>query len=576
MFSRNIQVVENISAPGLVGGGAFGYNFSSSGSFSVFRSVFMANALEDLIQKALSVDVLSQEQIAGIQSEIGSRSTDVDLFLNTALRRGWLTNYQVDRLKSPDTFGFLFGNYKALYMIGAGTFARVFRAEHRQTGQVAAVKVLRARFSDNKTFIEHFMTEAKLVSELKHPNIVPVYEAASKGFLHFMAMEFVEGQTLREFLRIRKKVDAKTVLQIAVDVCSGLEYAMRKKIPHRDLKLSNIMLSSTGQAKIVDFGLASIVQSGAGADIPFLKNQQSIDYIALEKAASTKRMDERSDLYFLGCIIYHLLCGESPFLETKDRTKRMDRSRFFGVKPILHVDSSIPHSVAFLVNKAMTVNADQRYQTPGEMLIDLRGTLQRLEAGRADETAATLRFDGLQALQRDKAERARQIETPTVMIVDSNPKMRQGLVNLMVKSGYKTLAVADPDQALAKLLDDDWAAQCVVFNGQSLGMRAVRGFNDFAQKRNIKEIPTLLILDQGQSDWAKDVKEQPHRPVLTMPVTVRQLRETVVGLLKTEETPPDETPPETPNALSALEAELEAEAESDDNITEPDITEPDA
>ena len=492
----------------------------------------MASALDDLIQKALNVGVLTQEQVSDILSAIGSQSTNVELFLTTALRRGTLTNYQIDRLKSSETTGFLFGDYKPLYMVGAGTFARVFRAEHRYTGQVAAVKVLRARFSDNQTFINHFMTEAKIVSELKHSNIVPVFEAASKGFLHYMAMEFVEGQTLREFLKIRKKVDARTVMQIAVDVCSGLEYAMRKKVPHRDLKLSNVLLSSTGEAKIVDFGLASIIQSGAGADIPFLKNQQSIDYIALEKAANTKRMDDRSDLYFLGCMIYQLLSGESPFVETKDRTKRMDRNRFFNVKPVLHVESSIPHSAAFLVNKAMTVNADQRYQTASEMLIDLRGVLQRLGTGRADETAATLRFDGVQSLRIDRAKRAAQIKTPTVMVVDSNPKMRQGLVNLMVKAGYKTLAVDDPETAIATLVDDDLAAQCVVFNGQSLGMRALRGFNDFSQKRSLKDIPALLILDQGQTDWAKEVKKQPHRPILVMPVTVRQLRDTVVELLK--------------------------------------------
>ena len=529
------------SLPGLVEKERVGYNFRSFRfvlRFCTFPS--MATPLDALIDKALSVGVLSQEQIHDIRSEVGSRSLNIDLFLTTALRRGLLTNYQIDRLKSPDTFGFLFGDYKALYMVGAGTFARVFRAEHRSTGQVAAVKVLRARFSDNQTFINHFMTEAKIVSDLKHPNVVPVFEAASRGFLHYMAMEFIEGQTLREFLRIRKKVDARTVLHVAVDVCSGLEYAMRKNVPHRDLKLSNILLSSTGEAKIVDFGLASIIQSGVGADIPFLKNQQSIDYIALEKAAGTKRMDDRSDLYFLGCVIYQLLSGESPFPETKDRTKRMDRNRFFNVKPILHVESSVPHSVAFLVNKAITVNADQRYQTASEMLIDLRGVLQRLEAGRADETAATLRFDGVQALQADRAERAKRIGTPVVMIVDSNPKMQKGLVNLMVKCGYKTKAVTDPTQAIELLVIDDLAAQCVVFNGQSLGMRAVRGFNDFTQKRGLKDVPAVLILDRGQADWAKDVKQLPHRPVLVMPVTVRQLRDTIIELLKPEPVKPEE------------------------------------
>ncbi len=504
----------------------------------------MSTPLDEMIQRTLSVGVLTQEQVNDILITVGTQSIDVDLFLNTALRRGLLTNYQVERLHSGESFGFLFGDYKALYMVGAGTFARVFRAEHRYTNQVAAIKVLRARFSDNQAFINHFMNEAKIVSELKHPNIVPVFSSASKGYLHWMAMEFVEGQTLREFLKIRKKVEPRTVLQIAVDICSGLEYAIRKKVPHRDLKLSNVLLASTGQAKIADFGLASIAQSGAGSDIPFLKNQQSVDYIALEKAAGGNKMDDRSDLFFLGCMIYQLLSGQSPFEETKDRSKRLDRNRFFNVKPLSQVASGVPHSISFLVNKAMTVNPDQRYQSASEMLIELRGALQRLEAGRADETAATLRFDGLQALQEDKKDRARKIETPTVMVVDSNPKMQKGLINLMVKSNYQAIGADGPDQAAEAIAEDDLAAQCVVFNGQSLGMRAVRGFNDFAQRRSTKEIPALLILDQGQSDWAAEIKSLPHRKILVMPVTVRQLRDAVVELLKpfqTDDTPQDGT-----------------------------------
>lgn len=488
---------------------------------------------DDLVQKSLNIGILTQEQVNDIWTEHGSKSVSGEQFLQTALRRGFLTNYQVDRLRNGDSQGFFFGNYKALYMVGAGTFARVFRAVHRVTETVAAVKVLRARFSDNEAFINHFLNEAKLVSSLKHPNIVPVYGAESKGYLHFMAMEFVEGQTLREFLKIRKTVESKTVVQIGIDICSALEYALKtQKLPHRDLKLSNVMLSSTGQAKLVDFGLASIVQSGAGADIPFLRNQQSVDYIALEKAAGAPKMDNRSDLYFLGCILYQLLSGQSPFEETKDRTKRMDRNRFFNVKPLHQVSSGVPGSVSFLVNKALIVNADQRYQTASEMLIDLKGALKRIESGTADETAASLRFDGLMAMQNDREERLQQIEKATIMIVDSNPKMQKGLENLMLKLGYKVVCVAEPDDIMKKFQEDDLVAQCIVFNAQSLGMRAVRGFNDFAQRRGLKDVAAILILDKSQGDWAENVTPQHHRVVLTMPVTVKQFREAMTWLLE--------------------------------------------
>ncbi|MDR1268789.1 MAG: serine/threonine protein kinase [Planctomycetaceae bacterium] len=490
-------------------------------------------SFDDIVQRTLSVGVLTQPQVNDIWAEIGVKSPTSEQFLQTALRHGFLTNYQIDRLVSGESFGFFFGPYKALYMVGAGTFARVFRAVHRETGEIVAVKVLRARFSDNTAFISHFMTEAEVVSALIHPNIVPVYGADSSGFLHYMAMEFVEGQTLREFLKIRKKVEARTVAQIGIDICSGLEYALRtKKLPHRDLKLSNVLLSSSGQAKIVDFGLASIAQEKIGAEIPFLRNQQSIDYIALEKASNAPKMDTRSDLYFLGCILYQLLSGQSPFIETKDRTKRMDRNRFFNVKPIQQIEQGIPGSFSFIANKALMVNADQRYQTPSEMLVDLRGVLKRLDSGNADETAASLRFDGIQALQNDRESRIQKIETATVMIIDSNLKIQKGLENLMLKLGYKTLCVCEPDEMTKLFSENDLAAQCIIFNAQSLGMRAVRAFNDFSQRRGLRDVAAILLLDSSQSDWADSVTPQHHRIVLTMPVTVKQFRDSMTWLLE--------------------------------------------
>jgi serine/threonine-protein kinase len=350
-----------------------------------------------------------------------------------------------------------------------------------------------------------------------------VYEAASQGHLHFMAMEFVEGQTLREFLKIRKKVDPKTTVQIGIDACSGLEYALRiKKLPHRDLKLSNIILSSTGQAKLVDFGLASIAQGKAAQDIPFLKNQQSIDYIALEKASGAPRMDERSDLYFLGCILYHLLSGTSPFLETKDRTKRMDRNRFFDIKPIQNVEPETPGSLSALINKALMPNCEQRYQRAGEMLNDLRNASRKLESeGEGASAVASLRL----GQKTNRYERIKNLETRTVLIVDSNPKTQENLKSLMEKFQLNTLCINSPEDVQKLFEKDDLVAQCILFNGQSLGMRAVRAFNDFSQYRSLRDVGVVLLLDAGQLDWADSVSLATNRVILTMPIKVRELRE---------------------------------------------------
>ena len=481
-----------------------------------------AYSFDGMVQRILTVGVMSQQQVNDLFAEVRIKNPTADHLLEAALRRGWITNYQIERLKSGEDRGFFFGPYKALYVTGAGTFARVFRCVHRETDEVVAIKVLRARFSENEAFINHFMHEAKLVAELKHPNIVPVYKAESLGHLHYMAMEFVEGQTLREFLKIRKKVEPKTVIQIGIDACSGLEHALRmKKMPHRDLKLSNIMLSATGQAKLVDFGLASITQGKVGQDIPFLRNQQSIDYIALEKASGAPRMDERSDLYFLGCILYHLLCGESPFIETKDRTKRMDRSRFFNIKPIQSAEPSTPSTVSALINKALMPSIEHRYQRAGEMLNDLRNAARRLESGESGAATTSLRI----GQQADRQERSKKLDTKTILIVDSNPQTQESLKNLMEKLGFKTLCINNPDDVRQVFAKDDLAAQCVLFNGQSLGIRAVRGFNDFSQYRGLRDVGAILILDAGQSDWANSATLSSNRVIVTMPIKVREIRE---------------------------------------------------
>ena len=487
-----------------------------------------AYSFDGMVQRILSVGILSQQQISELQAEIRIKNPTADHLLDASLRRGWITNYQIERLNSGEDRGFFFGPYKALYVAGAGTFARVFRCVHEQNDNVVAVKVLRARFSDNAAFINHFLQEAKLVSELKHPNIVPVYTAESQGHLHYMAMEFVEGQTLREFLKIRKKVEPKTAIQIGIDACSGLDYALRtKKLPHRDLKLSNVILSSSGQAKLVDFGLASIAQGKAGQDIPFLRNQQSIDYIALEKASGAPKMDDRSDLYFLGCILYHLLCGNSPFVETKDRTKRMDRGRFFDIRPIQSVEPEMPGVVSALINRALMPHAEQRYQRAGEMLSDLRNAARRLESGGdGAEAVASLRL----GQKTDRTERVKQLKQKTILIVDSNPQTQGSLKTLMEKLHYKTLCMSSPDDVQKMFVKDDLAAQCILFNGQSLGIRAVRAFNDFSQFRGLRDVGAILMLDAGQLDLANSVKSLPNRMVMTMPITVGEIREVLSNM----------------------------------------------
>ena len=186
-----------------------------------------------------------------------------------------------------DRNGFFYGDYKVLYLIGTGTFARVYRAAHRHTGDIRAVKVLRRRFADNPIESERFLREGQMGATLRHPNIVPIYEVLSAGGTPFLVMDFIEGRNLREFIKIRKKFEPAEATRIVADVAAGLAYAFERGICHRDLKMSNVLVSSRGQSKLVDFGLAA----AEGQEDDETANPRTIDYAGLERATGVRKDD---------------------------------------------------------------------------------------------------------------------------------------------------------------------------------------------------------------------------------------------------------------------------------------------
>ena len=153
----------------------------------------MADTLtaEKLSQRALDVNILTEDDLNGVWSEYGTRNVDLEPFKQSLVRRGLLSNYQLDRLVEGYKTGFFFGEYKVQYCVGAGTFARVFRAAHRKSGDLFAIKVLRSRYSRDPAQAEMFRREGELGAELKHPNIVGIHEVVSKGAVHFIVMDFV-------------------------------------------------------------------------------------------------------------------------------------------------------------------------------------------------------------------------------------------------------------------------------------------------------------------------------------------------------------------------------------------------
>lgn len=479
----------------------------------------------ELADTALDLGLISQREFQDVWAHFGTHNISPDELLQLMVRRGMLTNYQVERLLKGDRTGYFYGDYKVLYLVGSGTFARVFRAVHHETGQVVAVKVLRRRYSDVPKMANHFIREGELGKSLRHPNIVPIFEARSVGSDHFLVMEFVEGRNLKEFVKIRRRVDPLEATKLMIDVANGLRYAFERGITHRDLKMTNVLVSSRGQAKLVDFGLAA--DEGPEAS-DRRRNPRTVDYAALEQATGVEKGDPRSDIYFLGCIYYHMLIGRSPLPESRERIQRLSRRRFLEVLPIQDVDKSIPRCVSAVVNKCMRLDVDSRYQTPTEVLFDLGLAKRDLSGEGGAERQLAVRLEEQQSQAVADAEQTQS----TILVVEANVRMQDIFRNGLRRAGYRVLITTDPDRALARFREEQVApAACVIINAQEIGRPAVAAFNRFAEEPITKMIPVILLLDQNQRHLLADAQVDENHVVLSMPIKMKDLRTTIERLL---------------------------------------------
>ncbi|OHB81071.1 MAG: hypothetical protein A2W31_02850 [Planctomycetes bacterium RBG_16_64_10] len=483
---------------------------------------------EQLTQRVLDLNLLSDSQLRDLWADNGRRHLSGEQFQQLLLRRELLTNYQLERVLAGQRTGFFYGDYKVLYLVGTGTFARVFRAAHRRSDRLAAVKVLRRRWSDDAEQTDRFYREGKLCSQLKHPNIVPIYEVHSQGTTHFIVMEFVEGRNLRDFVKIRKSFEPTEATRLMLGVASGLDYAFQRGISHRDIKMSNVLVSSRGQAKLVDFGLAGADGQLSDEALAKLANPRTIDYAGLERATGVRKDDLRSDIFFVGCMYYHLLAGRPALVETRDRVQRLSKTRFQDIPPIGDIAPSVPLCAARVVNKAIEFNPARRYQTPAQMIADLKNAANRLKGM---TTSASHRADGKPARGEgvDQDGRAR-----TVMIVEADPKRQDLLRDQLKRRGYRVLVTADPQRAIRRFADDPLVADLILFSTGALGGSALDAFNHCGNSRTTKDVPVVLLLDEHHRAWQSQTRPAPHRVVLAMPITLRHLREVLVRLMAAE------------------------------------------
>ncbi len=489
---------------------------------------------EQFAQRVYDCGLLTTQQLETTLGDAGGRgrASFNDLVMKL-LEKEEMTNWQISRVVDGQRRGYFYGNWQVLYLIGAGTFARVYRAFHRKTGDVKAIKVLRQRYSKDDATREHFMREAKMVMKLRHPNIVPIAEVDEDKGRIYMVMDFVEGQNLREYAKAHKKIPNLTALRIVRDIMSGLAYAAKEGVYHRDMKLSNVLLSATGQAKLVDFGLATV--STDTAEVETGGGPRSIDYAGLERCTDVRRNDPRSDIYFVGCMLYQMLSGVPPLVETRERIKRLSAQRYQETPPVTVHEPSLPHRIVILCNRMMDLDPSRRIQTAEIAFNETESVLKAIESGDNQQYDAGLS----EKEAREYASLIRKQEEglgKTLLLIESNVKVQNSLRDRLKKIGYRVLITGNPERGLSRFNDLDPAeespADCVIFGCAGLGREGVSWFERFIKGEYTSQVPAILIVTDKVEKLAKNSWLNDHRVQLSMPVKFKHVQRALRSLLK--------------------------------------------
>jgi serine/threonine protein kinase len=269
--------------------------------------------------------------------------------------------------------------YKIVGQLGEGGMGVVYKAEHRVMGRTVALKVLTTGTMSSQTAINRFRREVRLASRLNHPNIVTAYDADVAGGLHFLVMEYVDGMSMERVVRDRGPLPIPMGCSAIRQAAIGLQHAHEKGMVHRDIKPHNLMLTKTGQVKILDFGLARVAAGNAvdpaSLTAMAITNPQTLmgtpDFLSPEQARSCVGLDIRSDLYSLGCTLYFLLTGKPPFEGTGAYAKMI--AHFKEPPPKLcEARPDAPAELGRIFERLMAKSPDDRYQTPNEVAAALQ------------------------------------------------------------------------------------------------------------------------------------------------------------------------------------------------------------
>ncbi|SCL38544.1 serine/threonine protein kinase [Micromonospora pallida] len=385
------------------------------------------------------------------------------------------------------------GRYQVGELLGYGGMAEVHRGRDLRLGRDVAIKMLRADLARDATFQMRFRREAQNAASLNHPAIVAVYdtgeETAPTGeTLPFIVMEFVNGRTLKEVLGAEGRLQPRRALEITADMCAALEFSHRHGIIHRDIKPGNVMLTLTGQVKVMDFGIARALASGATTMTQTSAVIGTAQYLSPEQARG-EAVDARSDVYAAGCVLFELVCGHPPFVGDSPVSVAYQHVREAPPTPS-DINPDVTPPIDAIVLKALSKNPLNRYQSAGEM----RADLLRAAAGRPVAATPVLREDETAAMGPAPAAAA----FPGAA---TSPQTRQ-----------MPARVGDPRQRRAS----SWVIATLAGLGVLAVIALIAGLLLLSNKENTVPVPELVGKTQQQA--AADLTNAKLRPEIGDPV----------------------------------------------------------
>ena len=296
---------------------------------------------------------------------------DGEALLRELHKQKLLTKFQAQQVAANRAKALILGNYLLIDKIGVGGMGQVFKAEHRRMKRVVAIKMLPKAMLQDAAAAARFQREVEAAAKLNHQNIVAAHDADEANGVHFLVMEYVEGQDLSALVKQDGPFPVAKAVNYILQAARGLELAHRKGIVHRDIKPANLLLDKEGVVKILDMGLARIASDGAAATQAELTGtgavMGTVEYMAPEQALSTRNADARADIYSLGCTLYYLLAGKPPY-DGETLMAKMLAHREQPIPSLGAVQANIPQPLEAVFRAMVAKDVDDRYQSMSEVI----------------------------------------------------------------------------------------------------------------------------------------------------------------------------------------------------------------